>query len=334
MIDPTLPLIDLHRHLEGCVRLETMIELGRQHQVSLPAWDVESLRAHVVVTKPQPGVMAFLFPRIGWMIGVMADYDACRRIAYESIEDAYREGIDHLELRFSPLFMAQPHHLDAVGVVEAVVDGAEQAARATGISVKLIGIMSRTYGVENAWKELNALLTQSDHIVALDLAGDEIAFPGHLFIEHFRRGRDAGWRVTIHAGEATGAESIWQAIRDLGATRIGHGIRAVEDPALLEYLAEQRIGLEINLTSNVQTSVVPDYASHPLRQLLSSGVLATINSDDPVISGIDLPYEYRTAAPAAGLDAEQIRRVQANALETAFLSSEEKQALMARIGQR
>jgi adenosine deaminase len=328
MIDPSIPLVDLHRHLEGCVRLETMIEIGRAHNLELPAWDVEGLRQHVVVTKPEPGVMAFLFPRIQWMINTLVDYDACRRIAYESVEDAHGEGIHYLELRFSPRFMAEPHNLDAAGVVEAVVQGAQQAARDTGIRVKLIGIMSRTYGVENAWIELKALLTQKAHITALDLAGDEIAFPGELFVEHFKRGRDAGWNVTIHAGEATGAESIWQAIQDLGATRIGHGIRAVEDPVLLDYLAERRIGLETNLTSNVQTSVVASYASHPLKQLIARGVLASINSDDPVISGIGLPYEYDVAAPAAGLTREEIRQVQENALETAFLSPEEKQSLL------
>ena len=328
MIDPTIPLIDLHRHLEGCLRLETMIEIGRQHNLTLPAWDVETLRQHVVVTTPEAGVIPFLFPRIQWMINTLVDYDACRRIAYECVEDTHREGVHYLELRFSPRFMAEPHHLNPAGVVEAVVQGAQQAARDTGIKVKLIGILSRTYGVENAWTELNALLSQKDHIAALDLAGDEITFPGQLFVEHFRRARDAGWKVTVHAGEATGAESIWQAIRDLGATRIGHGIRAVEDAALLDYLAEYRVGLETNLTSNVQTSVVASYADHPLRELLTSGVLASINSDDPTISGIDLPYEYNVAAPAAGLTPEQIRQVQTNALETAFLSAEERQSLL------
>jgi len=171
MIDSTLPLIDLHRHLEGCVRLETMIEIGRVHNLSLPAWDVETLRQHVVITKPEPGVMAFLFPRIQWMINTLVDYDACRRITYESVEDAHCEGIDYLELRFSPRFMSEPHKLDAAGVVEAVVNGAQEAMNDTGIKVELIGIMSRTYGVQNCWAELKALLTQKEHIVALDLAG-------------------------------------------------------------------------------------------------------------------------------------------------------------------
>ena len=129
---------------------------------------------------------------------------------------------------------------------------------------------------------------------------------------------DAGLVVTIHAGEAAGPESIWSAIRDLGATRIGHGVRATEDAALMDYLAEHRIGIECNLTSNVQTSTVPDYASHPLREFLERGLLATINTDDPGISGIDLAHEYDVAAPAAGLNAEQIAQARRNSAEIVF----------------
>jgi adenosine deaminase len=152
----------------------------------------------------------------------------------------------------------------------------------------LIGILSRTYGTEVAHKELAALLTQSQHIVALDLAGDEAKFPPKLFTEHFKRGRDAGWQVTVHAGESAGPESVWDAVRLLGATRIGHGVRAMEDDALVDFLLEKRIGIEANLTSNVQTSTVPDLASHPLRDMLARGLLASINTDDPGVSAIDL----------------------------------------------
>jgi adenosine deaminase len=192
----------------------------------------------------------------------------------------------------------------------------------------LIGVISRTYGPENAWKELDALLTQRDHLVGLDLAGDEENFAGELFVEHIRRGRDAGLGITIHAGEAAGPNSVWQAVRQLGAARIGHGVRAIEDPQLMDYLAEQRIGIESNLTSNVQTSTVPDYASHPLKHFLEHGILATINTDDPGISNITLPYEYEVAAPLARLTPEQIRQAQRNALEVAFLNDSEKQALL------
>jgi len=329
MIDPRLPLIDLHRHLDGSVRLETIIELGRRYNLPLPAWEVEKLRPHVQVTEPQPGLMAF-FEKFRWMRGVLADYDACRRVAYESVEDLQREGIDYGELRFSPWFMAEPHQLDPAGVVEAVVDGVETACRDLDYRVNLIGILSRHYGVEIAWKELGALLTQRQHLTALDLAGDEANFPGELFMEHIHRARDAGWQITVHAGEDGGPQAIWQAIQQLGATRIGHAVQAVQDKALLDYMLEHRIGIETSLTSNVQTSVVPEYRQHPLRHFLERGLLATINTDDPGISGITLAHEYLVAAPAAGLTPEQIRKAQANALEIAFLSPVEKSRLAAR----
>jgi adenosine deaminase len=224
MIDRSLPLIDLHRHLDGCVRLETILDLGRRHGLPLPARDVEGLRPHTQVDGRQPGVMAFI-AKFRWMTGVMADLDAVRRIAWESAEDARREGLDYVELRFSPWFMAEPHGLDPAGVVEAAADGVAAAARDLGQRVNLIGILSRTYGPLVAMRELEALLAHRDRLVALDLAGDEAGFPGALFVEHFRRARDAGWHVTVHAGEADGPGSVRQAIEGLGAERIGHAVR-------------------------------------------------------------------------------------------------------------
>jgi adenosine deaminase len=273
--------------------------------------------------------MAFI-DKMLWMTRVLADTEACRRIARENVEDARDEGIDYIELRFSPWFMAEPHGLDLDGVVSAVVEGAMEGAEATGVRVNLIGILSRTYGADTATKELNALLRFREHIVALDLAGDEANFPPRLFVDHFRLARDAGWRVTIHAGESAGPESVWAALQLLGAERIGHGVRAMEDAALVDFLAENRIGIEANLTSNVHTSTVPDLASHPLRRMLECGLLASINTDDPGVSAIDLPYEFEIAAPAAGLSRDQIRTAQANALETAFLSTIEKAKLRER----
>jgi len=326
MIDPTLPLIDLHRHLDGSVRLETVLDLAQQHGIKLPASTVEELRPHVVVIEPQPGLMAFIGKML-WMTRVLADTDACRRITRENVEDAKREGIDYLELRFSPFFMAEPHGLDPEAVVAAVIEGAAEGSAATGVKVKLIGILSRTYGADVAHKELAALLTHRQHLVGLDLAGDEANFPAPLFTEHFRKGRDAGWRITVHAGEAGGPQSVWDAVKLLGAERIGHCTRALEDPALVDFLLENHIAIEANLTSNVHTSTIPDLASHPLRHMLARGLVASINTDDPGVSAIDLPHEFNIAAPAAGLSREQIRQAQRNALETAFLSAKEQAGL-------
>ncbi len=262
------------------------------------------------------------------MTGVLVDYNACRRVAFENVEDAARLGIRYIELRYSPWFMAEAHGLDPVGVVEAVTDGVRSGERSYRIKANQIGILSRHYGPETAKKELAALLTHREEITALDLAGDEANFPGELFVDHMRVARDAGWHITIHAGEARGPESVWQAVQALGAERIGHAVHAAEDPKLMEYLAINRIGVECNLTSNVQTSTVRDYMSHPLMKFLENGIQASINTDDPGISAIDLLYEYDHAAPAAGLSDSQIKQAQANGWQTAFLTDSERKTIL------
>lgn len=328
-IDPNLPFIDLHRHLDGSVRLDTIVDLARQHNIQLPGTTADEIRPHVQVMGPQPGLMAFIAKML-WATRVLANGEACRRVARENVEDAKREGIDYLELRFSPYFMAEPHQLDMAEVIEGVVAGIAEGVAATGVRVNLIGILSRTYGADVCHKELQALLAHREHFVGLDLAGDEANFPAPLFVDHFRKGRDAGWRITVHAGEAGGPESVWDAIQLLGAERIGHGVRALEDPKLAAYLAEHRVPIEANLTSNVHTSTVADLDSHPLRDMLAAGLVCSINTDDPGVSGIDLPHEFEVAAPAAGLTRAQIHQAQINALETAFLSEQEKQDLKAK----
>jgi adenosine deaminase len=326
-LDPRLPLIDLHRHLDGSVRLETVIELAARQGIELPATDVESLRPHVVVEGKAAGLMDFI-GRFRYLTAILHDLDACRRVAYENVEDAKGEGIDYIELRFSPWFMSETHELDPAGVVEAVADGIKAAERDTGVRAQMIGIMSRTYDIETCHRELDALLAHRDHLVAIDLAGDELKFPAGLFRDHFRRARDAGLEVTVHAGEADGPESVWASVRELGASRIGHGIHSLKDPALVEYLRKHRIGLELNITSNIHTGIVEDYASHPAKRIFELGLLANLNTDDPAISGIDLGHEYRVAAQMAGLTPEMTRKSQLNAVEMAFLPAHEKKLLL------
>jgi len=326
-IDPRLPFIDLHRHLDGAVRLGTVIELAAEQGIDLPAHDVESLRPYVVVEGRADSLMDFI-GRFRYLTAILHDLDACRRVAYENVEDAAREGIDYIELRCSPWFMGETHQLDPAGVVEAVADGIKAAERDTGVRAQMIGIMSRTYDTDTCHRELDALLAHRDHLVAIDLAGDEIKFPAKLFHEHFKRARDAGLEITVHAGEVDGPESVWDAIRELGATRIGHGIHSLQDPALVEYLAEHRIGLELAITSNIHTGAVADYADHQAREILKTGLLANLNTDDPAISGIDLRHEYEVAAPAAGLTPQLTRQAQVNALEMAYLPETEKRALL------
>ncbi|MEN0581884.1 adenosine deaminase [Phytobacter palmae] len=330
MIDTNLPLTDIHRHLDGNIRAQTILDLGREFNIALPAQSLETLLPHVQVTANEPDLVSFL-AKLDWGVKVLASLDACRRVAYENMEDASRQGLHYVELRFSPGYMAMTHNLPVAGVVEAVIAGVREGSQAFGVEARLIGIMSRTFGEAACLQELEALLAHRDSITALDLAGDELGFPGSLFLPHFNRARDAGWHITVHAGEAAGPESIWQAIRELGAERIGHGVKAVEDPALMAFLAEQRIGIESCLTSNIQTSTVPSLARHPLKTFLEHGVLASINTDDPAVQGVDIGHEYQTAAPAAGLSRDQIRQAQINGLEIAFLSAAEKQVLREKV---
>ncbi|PIJ59327.1 adenosine deaminase [Erwinia sp. OLMDLW33] len=329
MIDSQLPLTDIHRHLDGNIRAQTILDLGREFNLTLPATTLELLRPHVQVIEAEPDLVSFL-NKLDWGVKVLGSLDACRRVALENVEDAARAGIHYAELRFSPGYMAMTHNLPVAGVVEAVIDGIKAGCGKHNIDVRLIGIMSRTFGEEACLRELDGLLAHRDSITALDLAGDELGFPGSQFLSHFNRARDAGLRITVHAGEAAGPESIWQAIRELGAERIGHGVKAVQDPALMEFLAQHGIGIESCLTSNIQTSTVASLAQHPLKAFLDHGILATINTDDPAVQGIEIGHEYEIAAPAAGLGREQMRVAQENSLKIAFLSDAEKAAVRAR----
>ena len=324
-----VPPIDLHRHLEGSIRPQTVLDLVTEYNLSLPR-EMADLLPLLRVEKPDPDIMTFI-QKLDRAISVLVNYCACGRIAYEAVETAAAEAVEYLELRFSPGYMARPHGLVPEKVVEAVGYGAKQAAQELGIKVNLIGILSRTFGVEACRSELEALLAYKDEIVGLDLAGDEARFPAEMFVEHFRRARDNGWRVTVHAGEAAGPESIWAAIQLLGAERIGHATRAFEDMGLIEFLAKNRIGVESCLTSNVQTTSVVDYAHHPLKRFLESGIRASINTDDPAVSDINLLHELVFAAQAAGLSTKMVRQAQLDAIAMAFMGEDDKAGFRGRL---
>jgi len=328
MINTSIPLVDLHRHLDGNVRVNTIWELGHQHGIALPADSLETLAPFVQIQGKETSLVAFL-KKLDWMVAVLADLDAVKRIAYENVADAALSGLDYAELRFSPYYMAMNHKLPIEGVVEAVIDGVKASLKDYQVKINLIGIMSRSFGQAACTQELEGLLAHKQHLVAMDLAGDELGFPGELFNEHFKRVRDAGLAITAHAGEAAGSQSMWQAIQELGATRIGHGVNAIHDPKLMEYLAKHRIGIESCPTSNLHTSTVSSYAEHPFRTFMDAGVLISLNTDDPGVSAIDIKHEYRIAKSELGLSDAELAQVQRNGVEMAFLSESERKALYA-----
>ena len=326
MIDNKIPLVDLHRHLDGNVRVKTIWELGHQHGITLPADSIETLAPFVQIQGKESDLVGFL-AKLDWMVKVLADLDAVKRVAYENVADAALSGLDYAELRFSPYYMAMTHKLPIEGVVEAVADGVEAGVKEHNVKINLLGIMSRSFGVEACQQELNALLANKNKLVGMDLAGDELGFPGELFESHFKQVRDADLAITVHAGEADGASSMWQAINKLGATRIGHGVKAIHDPKLMDYLVERRIGIESCPTSNLHTSTVESYQSHPIKHFLDKGVLINLNTDDPGVSNINIAHEYQVAHSEIGLSQEQLKQLQMNGVEMAFLSDSERKAL-------
>jgi len=323
-----LPLVDLHRHLDGNVRLETVLELGRMHGVALPADTVEGLRPFGQVQGVAPSLMDFI-AKFELLKLAFVDEDAIARIAEENIEDAHREGIAYLELRLSPAFMGERYGLSPERVLRACCQGVRAGTAKWPVRANLIGIMSRHLGEAICWSELEAAIAcMGEGVVAVDLAGDEANFPGSRFVRHFARARAAGLHITVHAGEADGPASVRQAIEQLGAERIGHGVRAIEDESVMALIAERGIAIESCPTSNVQTSTVPSYAAHPLPQFLRRGLCVTLASDDPGISAIDLPHEYRVARDELGLSSTELRQLQLNGVRAAFLSDAERRALL------
>lgn len=325
-MDHSIPLVDIHRHLDGNIRPATIWSLAQEHNIALPANSLEALIPLAQIQDKTSDLLAFL-QRLDYGVSVLANTQACHRIAYENMQDAASEGLDYVELRFSPYYMAQAHQLPLADVVAATVQGVKDGVKAFGVQANLIGILSRTFGAKACYEELQALLAHKDDVVALDLAGDELGFPAALFVEHFKEARDAGWKITVHAGEADGPESIWNAINLLGASRIGHGVAAKDDPKLMAYLAEHRIGIESCPTSNYQTATVADTAHHPMKLFLEQGIEVTLNTDDPGVSAITLEDEYRVAREVIGFSDLQLSTIQENGVKQAFLSDSEKQSL-------
>jgi adenosine deaminase len=330
VINPDYPLTDLHRHLDGNIRASTIWQLAQEFSIPLEQQNLEALLKATQIQFKTTDLLAFL-QKMELGVSVLASAKACYRVAYENVEDAKRAGLTYVELRFSPVFMAKAHNLSIEQVVDAVVEGCKAGSKEYGIPVNLIGILSRSFGEASCHLELQALLRAKDHIVALDLAGDEKGFPAIRFTEHFKLARDAGWNITVHAGEADGPQSIRQAIDALGATRIGHGVAASEDPNLMDFMANNGISIECCLTSNFQTGACTEIPQHPIKTFIERGIVVTLNTDDPGVSGIEIADEYKLAREVVGLSAEQLEQIQLNGVGVAFATDTVKRELLSQL---
>jgi adenosine deaminase len=327
MIDTKLPLIDLHRHLDGNIRPSTIWNLAQKNNIELPVKDYNDFIAYVQIQNSEANLLDFL-KKLDWGVGVLKSIDDVKQVAYENVEDAFNAGLDYAELRFSPYYMAMTHNLNIDAVVEAIIDGIKLGEKDFKVSIKLIGILSRTFGVEKCQIELDSILKYKNNIIAVDLAGDEYNFPGSLFVNHFKQVRDASLNVTVHAGEAGNSSSVMQPIQNLGATRIGHGVACVNDKSLMEYMYKNNISIESCLTSNYQTGTVKNLKEHPIKIFLQNGLTVCLNTDDPAVEGIEIKDEFKVAKDILGLKSKTISLLQQNALDMSFLSTSEKKDLM------
>lgn len=321
-----LPKIDLHRHMEGSLRLATLAEVAQEHGVHLPSYDIDELRPYVQFTDDVPDFYNFL-SKMELLRRFYSAGEAVERIAYEAVADAAHDNIQYLELRFSPA----GKHISPEDVVRNVIKATERAAHDFPVQVRLLVTIVREFGVQVAEEVLElALAFQDRGIVGLDLAGHENTHPGTPFAGVFQRARDSGLCVTIHAGEVGSAHDVREAVELLGADRIGHGVRAVDDDLVIQLLRQRGVTLEVCPTSNLQTGVISTFTQHPLRELYRRGVPVTINTDDPSISDTTLTDEYLVTVNAMGFSVRDIEQVIMNAAHAAFLPASEKQALIER----
>ena len=321
-----LPKTDLHVHLDGSVRPETLIELAAERGVTLPSTDPAALAEHMHVREARD--LVDYLSRFDITLSVMQDADALERIAFELAEDAAAENVRYMEVRFSPALNIRDG-LSLGDAVEAPLRGLRRAEEKYDIRTGIIicGIRNMSPGTSMDLAELTVAFKHRG-VVAFDLAGAEYNNPAKMHREAFYRVGNANVAATIHAGEAYGPESIHQALHWCNANRIGHGTRLFEDPDLMQYVNDFRVPLEICLTSNVQTRATSSFEEHPLRLYFDQGLVVTLNTDNRLMSATTVTEEYWRAHRYLGFTWDELCRVALYGFESAFLPFQEKQALV------
>jgi adenosine deaminase len=322
-----LPKIDLHRHLEGSLRLETLAEIAREHGIDLPSYDLDRLRPYVQITDDPPDFHRFL-EKFQLLRHFYTTRQAVERVAYEAVVDAALDNVRYLELRFNPAALAHAQGFSFDQVTDWVIQAVDRAQQEQPITVRLLCTMVRHEDLATANEILDiALANRARGVVGVDLAGDEVKYAATRFIPLFQRAAQGGLGITIHAGEAAGAQNVREAIELLGARRIGHGIRAIENSDVVKLVRDRNVALEVCPTSNLQTGVMQKFGHHPLRDLYMLGVPVTLNTDDPSISDTTLTDEYLVAMMGMGLTLGDLEVCVRNAVRATFLPLEERARL-------
>jgi aminodeoxyfutalosine deaminase len=325
------PKAELHVHLEGAIQPETLLTLARRNGVELPANTIEGVRSWIAYRDFDHFIE--LFRAACRCLRTAADFELA---AYDLGADLARQGVRYAEVTFS----VSIHHIYGVpqdAYFDGLARGRERARADFGVELAWI------FNIVRLWQDGRAVAPLADQttavsiegkeigVVALGLAGAEAGAPPEPFAPWFEQARAAGLHSAPHAGEHAGAASVWGAVRALGAERIGHGVRAVEDPTLVAYLAQHRIPLDVCPLSNVRLGVAESLERHPLPDLLAAGVIVTVNSDDPSLFNTSLSEDYATLVEPFGLSAEQIDEIVLNGFRSSFLPPARKQALLAEV---
>ena len=323
-----LPKIDLHRHLEGSLRLETLLEIARQHKLNVPTTDLETLRPLVQVTNDPANHEAFL-AKFEVLRNFYRSPELIQRLVYEAVADAAEDNIKYLELRFSPQALTRVRGFPMADAADWVIASVTKAEEDFDIQVGLIVTLVRHDPVHQARQVAEIAFERfGKGIVGLDLAGDEVKFPSRPFTPLFKEAKQVGLGITVHAGEWASAYGVREAVQDLFADRIGHGVRTLENSEILRMVRDRKTSFEVCLTSNLQTGVVHQMDHHPLVDMLDVGLNATINTDDPSISNLTLTDEYEIALNKLNIGYPALRQSVLNAAGAAFLPSKEQQKLV------
>jgi len=321
-----LPKAELHLHLEGTIRPETLVELSRRHDET--PLTLEAARSLYQYENFLGFLMAF--KAVTERLKVPDDYEL---ITYNMIRELARQGVVHAEVYISFGIIFYWKKTDVEPYVEAIERGRQRGEKDFGTTVLWIVDAVRHFGVEEGarvFRKAAELRESYPSIIGIGIGGDEARGPADQFRDLYKEAKAAGLRLTAHAGESVGPESVWSAI-NIGAERIGHALAAQHDPELIEVLSKRQIPLEINITSNIKTGCCKAFEEHPVKDYFESGLMITLNSDDPPMFGSDLLGEYVLARERYGFTMDQMRELAANAVEASFLDPTQKLSLLQRV---
>jgi adenosine deaminase len=323
-----LPKAELHVHLDGSLRPETMVDLARKAKVALPSYDPEPLRRFMLVD--DAANLQDYLDRFDLTIPLLQTPEAVERVAYEMVEDAARDNVRYLEVRYCP-HLSQRKGMTLDEVMEAELRGLARGERDFGVVARVINCSLRHYDPSVSVEIAECSVAfRGRGVVAFDLAGGEDGRPPGNHRTAFDVAARGLLGVTVHAGEAAGAQSIADAVHLCHANRIGHGTRLYESPDLQAYIRDRQILIEANITSNVQTRAVSRASEHPVRGYFDAGLNVTLCTDGWLMAGVSLSDEYWLAHTQLGFTRDEIDRMILNAFEGAFLPWPERQSLLDR----